>query len=165
MIEARLKSVYLEAKGKIEDTSVTGTNEKHTFVTIVRSVSRCGTLSSSHAIVMPVVPNTFPYLPSRTLIQAPWSANILTAHDTLSDIYRHAYRILNQEDADPLQLTFHIETVSGDAIPLLEALARDPQGREMQDWLSYTAHLLGDLSVLLSAFRDNTQNRRVVYLF
>jgi hypothetical protein len=92
------------------------------------------------------------------LNQNPWSANILTAHDTLSDIYRHAHHILSQEDADPIQLTFYIEAISGDGIPLLEALACDPQGHEMQDWLSHTAHSLGDLSVLLLSFQYNMQN-------
>lgn len=108
---------------------------------------------------MPALPTALPQFPSRMLNQNPWSANIRTAHDTLSDIYRRAHRILSQEDADPIQLTFHIDAVSGDAIPLLEALARDPQGHEMQDWLSHTAHLLGDLFVLLSSFQYNMQNR------
>ncbi|KIK32243.1 hypothetical protein CY34DRAFT_39812, partial [Suillus luteus UH-Slu-Lm8-n1] len=42
---------------------------------------------------------------------------------------------------------------------LLEALAHDPQGLEMQDWLSHTAHLLGNISVLLLSFQHNLQNR------
>jgi hypothetical protein len=107
---------------------------------------------------MPALPTALPQLPSCMLNQNPWSANILTAHDSLSDMYRRAHHILNKKDADPIQLTFHIDTISGDAIPLLEALAHDPQGLEMQDWLSHTAHLLGNISVLLSSFQHNLQN-------
>jgi hypothetical protein len=60
----------------------------------------------------------------------PWPANLLIAYDTSSDIYRHAYRILNQ-DADPPQLTFHLEAIVADAVPLLEAFEVDPQGLEL----------------------------------
>jgi hypothetical protein len=90
---------------------------------------------------------------------APWPANFLVAYDTLSDIYRHAYRILNQEDADPLQLTFHLEAIAADAIPLLEAFEVDSRGFEVQDWLYDVVTLLGNLSVQLSSFRDNIENR------
>jgi hypothetical protein len=74
------------------------------------------------------------------------------AYDTLSDIYRHAYHILNQEDADPLQLTFHLEAIVADAIPLLKVFEVDSRGFEVQDWLYDTVTLLGNLSVQLSSF-------------
>jgi hypothetical protein len=109
---------------------------------------------------MPIVlPDVFPQFPFRAATQVPLSANFLTAHDILSDIYRHALQILNQEDADPIQLMFHIETLSGDAIPLLAALAQNPQGNEMCDWLSRVAGVLGELSAQLSLFQCNIQNR------
>src|ERR1700710_548391 len=108
---------------------------------------------------MPTLPQTLPRFPPCTMAHTPWPANFLIAYDTLSDIYRHAYRILNQEDADPLQLTFHLEAIAADAIPLLEAFEVDPRGLEVQDWLSGAATLLGNLSVQLSLFRHNTETR------
>jgi hypothetical protein len=43
----------------------------------------------------------------------------------MSHIYRRAIRVLQQDDAEPLQLMFHIDSVSSDAIPLREALEGD----------------------------------------
>jgi hypothetical protein len=110
-------------------------------------------------IVMPTLPQILPHFPPCTTAHTPWPANFLVAYDTLSDIYRRAYCILNQEDADPLQLTFHLEAITADAIPLLEAFEVDPRGPEVQDWLSDAATLLGSLSVQLSSFRHNIETR------
>jgi hypothetical protein len=110
-------------------------------------------------IVMPTLPQILPHFPPCTMAHTPWPANFLVAYDTLSDIYRCAYCILNQEDADPLQLMFHLEAITADAIPLLEAFEVDPRGPEVQDWLSDAATLLGSLSVQLSSFRHNIETR------
>ncbi|KAG2755130.1 hypothetical protein P692DRAFT_20130166 [Suillus brevipes Sb2] len=99
-----------------------------------------------------MLPQTLPCFPLCTAAHTPWPANFLVAYDTLSDIYRHAYRILKQEDADPLQLTYHLEAIAADAMPLLEAFEVDPRGLEVRDWLSDAATLLGNLSVQLSSF-------------
>jgi len=63
-----------------------------------------------------MLPQTFPCFPPCTIANNQWPANFLAACDTLSGIYKHAYRILNQEDADPLQLTFHLEAIAAEQI-------------------------------------------------
>lgn len=89
----------------------------------------------------------------------PWPANFLVAHDAISTIYRRALRVSNQEDADPLQLAFHHDTISHEAMPLLEAMGNDPVSTELVDWLENTAMLLGRLCSRLSNYHENVRGR------
>lgn len=69
---------------------------------------------------MSVLPPCFPSLPQP--LSGQWSPNLRAAHESISSIYLHAVRVLNQEDSDPLRIAFHIDTISSDALSLLEAL-------------------------------------------
>jgi hypothetical protein len=60
------------------------------------------------------------------------TANVIQAHEVMSDIYCRAIRVLQQNDVEPLQLMFHIDSVSSNAIPLLEALEGDDIEFEFQ---------------------------------
>ncbi|KAI6035713.1 hypothetical protein EDC04DRAFT_2897736 [Pisolithus marmoratus] len=106
---------------------------------------------------MPALPQSLALFP-HCVGASSWPVDVLTAHDRLSDIYYHALRVLNQEDADPLQLTFHMGAIDDDAIPLLQAIADDPIGNELQDWLKDTVVLMGNIFVALSDYRNNVQN-------
>ncbi|KAI6012260.1 hypothetical protein PISMIDRAFT_25874 [Pisolithus microcarpus 441] len=108
---------------------------------------------------MPALPQSLALFPC-CVSASSWPANVLTAHDMLSDIYYHALQVLNQEDADPLQLIFHLGAIDSDAIPLLQAIADDPVGNELQDWLKHTVALMGNIFIALSDYHNNNvQNR------
>ena len=70
----------------------------------------------------------FPHIP-----QDNYPINLITAHDAISQIYQHALQISACEDADPLQLSFHCDTITSDALPLLEAIGED--SGVTKDWL------------------------------
>lgn len=106
---------------------------------------------------MPFVPETFPCFPPRNGYSLP--ANFLLAHDTISNVYRHALRVSNQEDADPLQLIFHHDAIADVALPLLEAIENDPSGIELENWLVTAATALGSLSERLLSYRNSIQSR------
>jgi hypothetical protein len=68
------------------------------------------------------LPDNFPGLPGFQEPNSSGAENVIRAHEVMSDIYRCAIRVLQQDDSEPLQLMFHIDCVSSDAILLLEAL-------------------------------------------
>jgi hypothetical protein len=68
------------------------------------------------------LPDSFPGLPGFQEPNSSGAANVIRAHEVMSDIYRCAIHVLQQDDSEPLQLMFHIDCVSSDAILLLEAL-------------------------------------------
>ncbi|KAF7987119.1 hypothetical protein HWV62_321 [Athelia sp. TMB] len=73
------------------------------------------------------------------------------AHQIIDDIYTRALRVLRQDDSDPLRPHFHIDSISSDAIPVLEALERDEELHMdgMSQWLEEVAAVLGHLVVHL----------------
>jgi hypothetical protein len=82
------------------------------------------------------------------------SANIEAAHRVLTDIYRHASVLLQQEDADPLRIAFHVDSITSDAIPVLCAMEREGGSehsptRLPEEWLQAGAQVLGELVVAL----------------
>lgn len=103
-------------------------------------------MASTIAQMLPPLPRTTENLP-----------NILRAHDTLSDIYRHAVRLFNQEEADVLQLAFHLNAIRNDAVPLLQAIERSTSG--LNGWLTQVATQLGHLFRALSNYQDSIQNQ------
>lgn len=96
-------------------------------------------------------PQTLPRLPCHAI-----PANVLVAFDRLCDIYRCALRVLNREDADPLQLTHYLGAVEFNAMPVLAAI---PVGSELEAWVAEIAKLFGNVHNALSSYRDNVQNR------
>lgn len=91
-----------------------------------------------------------------------WPLNVLLAHDTLSGIYRHALRVLNQEDTDLLPLLFHLNAIQGDAIPLLDAIEHDHSASGLEEWLADVVTQFGKLFNALSTYRDNVQNQYIL---
>lgn len=118
-------------------------------VTVISEVSS----STSFVDAAGMIPQTLPVLPG--FVQC--SPNILLAHDTLNNIYRQALRLVNQEETDPLQLTFHLNVIKDDAVPLLEAM--EYSSLELSEWTRQVATQLGQLFRALSNYRDNIQNQ------
>lgn len=90
-----------------------------------------------------------------------YPANFLLAHDTISNIYRHALQVSAQEDADPLQLIFHYDALTNGAFPLLEAISEDPVANEpdLGDWLITATTALALVSKRLEDFHTCLGNR------
>ena len=103
-------------------------------------------------------PPSIPELPARVIS---WPVNLLTAYDALDEIYRHALRAWDEEDADPLRLNFHLSSLEGDATQLLLAIEDDPICSELTEWLMQSAELIVRLYASITSYRDNIQNRYV----
>ena len=103
-------------------------------------------------------PCSIPELPPRV---TPWPVNLLAVYDSLAEIYQHALRAWNQEDADPLRLNYHLGSLEGDATQLLLAIEEDPIGSELTEWLVQSAELVKRLYMSITSYRDNIQNRYV----
>ena len=84
-------------------------------------------------------PLSIPKLPPRIAL---WPVNLLAVYNTLSEIYQHALRAWDQEDADPLRLSYHLSSLNGDAKQLLLAIEEDPIGSELIEWLLQSAELI-----------------------
>jgi len=102
-------------------------------------------------------PPTFPYLPQDTT----YPANVLTAHDTISEIYRRALQISACEDDDPLQFSFHCDVIKSDALPLLEAIGKDPSITDYssRDWLVVATMALASVAARLQDYHASLSNR------
>lgn len=81
----------------------------------------------------------------------------------MSDIYRRGIRTLHQDDSEPFQLMFHIDAVSSDAVPLLQALEVEPDHQISQSWLHDCAEILGQLVLHLREAAKKMTTRLVVY--
>ena len=105
-------------------------------------------------------PPYFPYLPQDTS----YPANILVAHDTISEIYQHAIQILAHEDADPLRLSFHCDVITNDALPLLEAVGEDlgVAGCSSRDWLVAATMALASVTARLQDYHVRLNNRYIL---
>ena len=103
-----------------------------------------------------VFPPSIPALPPRV---TPWPVNLLAAYDTLAEIYQHALRAWDQEDADPLCLNYHLGSLDNDAKQLLMAIEKDPIGSELAEWLIQSAELIVQLYVSITSYRDGIQKQ------
>lgn len=111
------------------------------------------------------LPDGFPRLPGHPNPSQGWPANVYKAHEVMSDVYRRAFRILRQDESDPLQLLFHIDAVSSDAIPLLEALENSEAElgfRFSMPWLLDSAELCGKLVLYLREAAKKMKSRFVI---
>ena len=80
------------------------------------------------------------------LLDSPWSANIHLAHQVLTDMMSHADQVLQQRDSDLLRVRFHIETLVGTAIPILQALEASARDEGLPTpWIHSCAENLGEL--------------------
>ena len=98
------------------------------------------------------LPDQLPQLSSYPDPSQGWPANVYKACEIMSDIYHQAFHVLHQEESDPLQILFHIDSVSSDAISLLEVLENSEAELGFQfprEWLLYNAELFGKLVLYL----------------
>ncbi|KAK7027069.1 hypothetical protein R3P38DRAFT_2527204 [Favolaschia claudopus] len=72
---------------------------------------------------------------------APWPANVITAHQVLNNWYHRALEILLQEDSDPLRYKMHSAHIIDRSIPVLEGL----EAQVPREWIDECANLLGPL--------------------
>lgn len=110
------------------------------------------------------LPENFPSLPGFQEPNSSGAANVIRAHEVMSDVYRRAIRVLRQDDSEPLQLMFHIDCVSSDAIPLLEALedSEAELGFQFpQSWLHGCAEMFGRLVLFLQETAKKMKDRLV----
>ena len=105
--------------------------------------------------LMATLPCAIPPLPPNV---TPWPANLLITYDTLSDIYQHALQLWRQEDHNPLCLEYHLGSLQGNAMHLLEAIEADPIGSDLTQWLTDTTELVGQLYVAITCYHDNICN-------
>ncbi|KAN0086288.1 hypothetical protein V8E55_007425 [Tylopilus felleus] len=102
-----------------------------------------------------VLPQTLPQFPEHELLPP----NLITAANVLSDIYHHAFRVLDQDQTDPLQVKIHLAAIEHDAIPLLLAIEQDNHSMDMNEWLVTTTTQFGTLFVSLSRYGNDIQNQ------
>lgn len=103
-----------------------------------------------------MLPPTLPSLPD-----AEWPLNLRVAHNNLSDIYRHALRVLDDDQTDPIHAKFHLATIEGDAIPLLLAVEHEHGPSGLGPWLATVTSQFSNLFVALSRYCTNIQNQYV----
>lgn len=72
----------------------------------------------------------FPPLPNSQL-----SPQTHAAYHWIHDIHRHAVNILVREDPDPLRLSYHLQRVMDDILPILRALENDLDEELPKAWL------------------------------
>lgn len=77
-----------------------------------------------------------------------WSPAVEEAHTTISHAYNTAYRILREEDNDPVRLWFHCNRILYYSFPLLEALETEIHSDE---WVLNGAQILAELVTQLDS--------------
>lgn len=87
-----------------------------------------------------------------------WSANVLYAYEMLDGFVAHSIRLLEQDDADPVQVTYYADTLEHQALPLLEALENSGEALPLT-WLGECAAYLGKLAVALQLAQSSTNQR------
>ena len=125
--------------------------------------SNSKSVSTSH-------PETFPCLPDRPSPHTAWSANIHAGYRVLANLYQNAAALLRSEDVDPLQVSFHINAIASDAVPLLSAMEMDTKCSTSLDdsqlpseWLHHSAKVYGSLVHSLQHIGGLAQGRFVTH--
>ena len=90
----------------------------------------------------------FPDLPD-CQINNPWSANVIEAHRILSDTYDHLTTILRHEDAEPMRLHIHVETIERQIFPIISALVDEDEMQLDQDWVVRCANIFSRIGLQL----------------
>ncbi|THU81050.1 hypothetical protein K435DRAFT_809401 [Dendrothele bispora CBS 962.96] len=86
-----------------------------------------------------------PALPSATAGQGSWPPNVHQAYQALSNIYLSAVQAL-QSDSEASRLSFHLETIIKDALPLLLAFEEGIDNfPSLMPWLEATVKTFSDL--------------------
>jgi hypothetical protein len=90
-------------------------------------------------MLVPILPLSFPTVPDPIPGEQHWSANVTSAHHSLSEAYHHAAALLGQEDGDALRLCIHSEQIFCCMTPILEAM--EPE-IDNHGWISESMHTL-----------------------
>ncbi|KAG1848048.1 hypothetical protein DFJ58DRAFT_796677, partial [Suillus subalutaceus] len=80
-----------------------------------------------------------------------WSAEIQAAYENIQHTYDHAIRVLRADGAEPTRIAFHVDAISSNALPILEALTPDADNTDSDEmseslpvkWLADVAMVLG----------------------
>jgi len=91
------------------------------------------------------LPTAFPPLPPSPTGQG-WPSKYIEAHKIVSNIFDHAIQVLNQDKSDTSCIAFHMNAITSDALPLVEAF--ETEGASMSDclpveWIHTCARILG----------------------
>lgn len=90
----------------------------------------------------------------------PWSANVHLAYQVLIDMSTHANRALRQGESDPMRIKFHLETILGTAIPILQALEASAADEGIPtEWLHSCAERLGELVLSLHKAEEGAEGQ------
>lgn len=74
-----------------------------------------------------------PALPIRLL---PWSSNVLNAVHILNNLYENAYHLITSQNFNYTRLSWHLNTMYKDALPLLFQLSTSAVQESIpEDWL------------------------------
>lgn len=98
-------------------------------------------------------------LPALPECEHPWPQNIYAADGIIRNIYNGAIRMLRSNDAEPTRVAYHYDTLSSEALPLLEAIKSDSSDADHQllhDWLLACASLVGEAAAMLEDISQNT---------
>jgi hypothetical protein len=104
---------------------------------------------------------TLPILPHRP-DGTQWSLNVYNAYQIASDLFRHASQALQLEDSEVQRLSFHIDSLIDDCVPILEALEAhaDVEGLPIC-WLHSCAEAVGNVLVNLTQARSRAVCRSI----
>lgn len=92
---------------------------------------------------MDALPSLFPPLPPCPSESGLWEPSVRESRDRIATEYERIHMLLQQEGCDPLQISYHIDNVVNDSVPLLEAMELDEQ--VPIEWLHTGAKLLGEV--------------------
>ena len=79
--------------------------------------------------------------------------SITTAFHALSNLYKRAYNISQQNDPSSIQINYHIDALTSNALLLLEAMSQETQLPDL--WIHETAEILSSLVRFLKAMDEN----------
>ena len=99
----------------------------------------------------------FPHLLGRIA----WTASVKQAHEIISDTHNWAYWLLWLDDSEALQLFFHIDAVTNNALPLLQSLESSKELVDLlpRQWLAHGVELCGRLVYNLWETAKTMKNR------
>lgn len=107
------------------------------------------------------LPSNFPVFPRRSNLQPPWSPNLEAGWSILDGAYRRAQTILRQE-ADPIRLKYHVETLVTDMLPILEAMEADQVQENLpMEWLHSAAQAISLMVIHLQVAIDGADGMYV----
>jgi len=109
------------------------------------------------------LPEHFPALPSA----APhmhWSADMVQAHQTLTNIFNSARTSLNLDESDTIRLQFHLDRAINEVVPILDAISSHEDNPLPADVVEHMVLAMALLVVHLRSALESSQTRSVLQL-